>query len=117
MKVESYVFKGHIVEEEVEWSLDELSQTCDTKTEWLIQLVEEGILEPRGCEHQWCFDGLSVKRISIVQRLQRDLGLNLAGAALALELLEANTRLRVRLAALESTDESGMSFHWGDKIS
>ena len=36
----------------------------------------------------------------MASRLQRDLGLNLAGAALALELLEEIDALRARLQAL-----------------
>jgi chaperone modulatory protein CbpM len=39
--------------------------------------------------------------VRIVQRLESDLGLNLAGAALALELLEEVEDLRHRIAALE----------------
>jgi len=101
MTVTSYVFSGHIVEEEVELSLAELSQTCRVNAEWLMVLVEEGILEPLENGIQWRFSGASIQRVRTVQRLQRDLGLNLAGAALTLELLEEIDVLRARLAALE----------------
>jgi len=37
---------------------------------------------------QWRFSGASVYRARTIQRLQRDLGVNIAGAALALALLE-----------------------------
>jgi len=100
MTVTSYVFSGHVVEEEVELSLAELSQACGANAEWLLLLVDEGILEPRQGEPQWCFDGFSVKRVRTVQHLQRDLGVNLAGAALTLELLEEISALRSQLVAL-----------------
>jgi chaperone modulatory protein CbpM len=42
-----------------------------------------------------------VRRVEIALRLQRDLQVNLAGAALALDLLEETQRLRARLQSLE----------------
>ncbi len=105
MSVKSYVFSGCIVEEEVEVTLSELSQACGVNAEWLMALVAEGIIEPVGEAERHCrFGGGSVRRARIVQRLQRDLGVNMAGAALALELLEEIDSLRTRLAVLESYD-------------
>ena len=49
----------------------------------------------------WHFPGYCLRRVRIVQRLESDLGLNLAGAALALELLEEVEDLRHWIAALE----------------
>lgn len=45
--------------------------------------------------------GISVRRVRCAQRLEQDLGVNIAGAALALELLEELERLRARLHRLE----------------
>ncbi len=104
MSIKSYVMSGCVIEEEVELSLAELSQACCANAEWLIALVAEGILEPRlGAQH-WRFGGESLYRVRTVQRLQRDLGVNMAGAALALELLEEVDALRTRLAVLETID-------------
>ncbi len=50
---------------------------------------------------QWRFPGVSVRRVRTVVRLQRDLGVNVAGAALAIELLDEINALRARLEALE----------------
>ncbi len=102
MTVISYVFSGHVVEEELEFSLAELSQACCVDAEWLMALVEEGIIEPLERESRWCFTGPTVQRVRTVQRLQRDLRVNLPGAALTLELLEEIDSLRSRLATLES---------------
>ena len=102
MTVTSYIFKGHIVEEELEFSLSELSQSCGVNAEWLLTLVDEGILDPYKSEPQWRFRGPCIQRVRVVQRLQQDLGVNLAGAALTLELLEQIETLQARLIALES---------------
>ncbi|HGX93159.1 MAG TPA: MerR family transcriptional regulator [Candidatus Tenderia sp.] len=101
MSVESYVFSGCVIEEEVQLSLAELSQACCVNGEWLMALVDEGILEPLPGQPQWRFSGESVHRARTVQRLQQDLGVNMAGAALALELLKEINTLRQRLAMLE----------------
>ncbi len=81
-----------------------LMQLCNeytVQTEWIVSLVDEGILSPQGKKpEQWLFPGNSCYRISIVVRLQRDLGVNLAGAALALDLLEELQILRQRLQEL-----------------
>ena len=100
--VKSHVFSGYIVEEDVELSLAELSRACCVNAEWLMALVEEGILEPVERDAQWHFSGCSLQRVHKVRRLQRDLGINLSGAALALELLGEIDILRARLTALES---------------
>ena len=66
-----------------------------------MELVEEGVLTPEGeAPGQWRFTGLHLHRARVAARLQRDLGVNLAGAALALELLEEMEVLRARLRRL-----------------
>lgn len=90
------------MEEEVELTLAELCQACRMPAEQVFDLVDEGVVEPVGRDpSSWRFRGISVRRVRCVQRLERDLGVNVAGAALALELLEELERLRTRLHRLE----------------
>ncbi|OLO05617.1 MULTISPECIES: chaperone modulator CbpM [Salinicola] len=78
-------------------TLGELCRTCTVHAEWVIELVDEGVIVPDGRRReQWRFYGASLHRVRVVQRLQRDLGVNLAGAALALELMDEVARLRRR---------------------
>ncbi len=82
-------------------TLVQLCKEYTVQTEWIVSLVDEGILSPQGNKpEQWLFPGNSCYRISVVVRLQRDLGVNLAGAALALDLLEELQVLRQRLQEL-----------------
>ena len=92
---------GVLLEEEVEFSLGELSRACSVNAEWILLLVEEGILEPvtGTAESDWRFTGTSLQRVRITRHLQRDLGVNLAGAALALDLLEEIESLRTHMIA------------------
>lgn len=92
---------GVMLDEESELSLGELCRACGIPAEQIIALVEEGIIEPRGRRTRWRFSGICVLRVRKVYTLERDLGVNLAGAALALDLLEEIERLQARLARLE----------------
>jgi len=97
----SYVITGHIVEEEIELTLEELCQACSVDDTWLLSLVDEGILEPQQSGTELHFSGICIQRVRTVQRLQQDLDVNLAGAALALELMEEIDELKARMAALD----------------
>jgi chaperone modulatory protein CbpM len=92
---------GIIMDEQAQLTLAELSRACAAHAELIIELVEEGVLEPVGGEPQrWLFTGAHVRRARVAVHLQRDLGLNLAGAALALQLLDEVEALRARLRAM-----------------
>ena len=96
------VLSGLIVEEQTTFTLSELSHACGKPSEWILALVKEGVIEPVGYDQKhWRFRGYCLRRVRIVQRLETDLGLNLAGAALALELLEEVETLRNRIKFLE----------------
>ena len=91
-----------LLDEGVELNLGELCRTCGVSAEFVIALVEEGVIEPRGPEPAaWRFPGTALVRLHTVQRLQRDLGLDLAGTALALDLLDEIRALRARVRMLE----------------
>lgn len=76
-------------------SLTELCQATDLSSEILIEIVEEGIIEPSGSTPtDWQF---SVKSVAIAQRalrLRRDLEIDWPGIALAISLIEEVEQLR-----------------------
>jgi chaperone modulatory protein CbpM len=93
----SLVHTGTIIEDEL-LTLGQLCCACDTHADWVISLVEEGIIEPDGREIRlWRFSGVSLVRVRSALRLQRDLGVNLAGIGLALDLMEELENLRTQL--------------------
>lgn len=92
---------GEVLEQDVELTLAELCRACELPAERIFDLVEEGVVEPAGREPaRWRFRGVSVRRVRCAMRLERDLGVNAAGAALALDLLEELEILRARLQRL-----------------
>ena len=92
------ILTGTLLDDHMYLSLAEISDACSTRSEWIIELIEEGILEPSGTERShWQFSGCSLSRAQTARRLQNDLELNLAGVALALDLMDEIETLRSRL--------------------
>ena len=80
---------GILLDEKIELSMIEISRACSSSTEWVVELVEEGVLEPIGHEQaHWRFSGTSLQRAHTARRLQHDLEIDLAGIALALDLMD-----------------------------
>lgn len=94
---------GFILEEQTELTLADLCRACAADTALVIELVDEGVLSPVGnAPEQWRFTGLHMHRARTALTLQRDLGVNLQGAALAIELLEELDRVRAQLHRLSA---------------
>jgi chaperone modulatory protein CbpM len=86
---------GDIVEESVVLSVAELSRMISVDERHIVELVEEGVLSVLEIDASaWRFSGAALHRARIALRLERDLGVNLPGVALALDLLEELQRLR-----------------------
>lgn len=85
-------------------SLEDLCRACAVQTEFVMTLLEEGVAQPAEGHHPgtWRFNEVQVKRVTVAWRLQRDLGVNPAGAALALQLLDEMETLRAQLASSDT---------------
>ncbi|WP_456405280.1 chaperone modulator CbpM [Thiolapillus sp.] len=97
------ILKGLLLDDECALTLGEISRACSMHAEWVMELVEEGILEPQGMEvSHWRFTAPALNRARTVMHLQRDLGVNLSGAALVLDLLDEIQDLRRQLQRLKT---------------
>lgn len=97
------LLSGDILEEDVNMTLTELCGACHLTTEQVFELIEHGVIDPQGRQPaHWRFHGISIRRIRLAQRLERDLGVNMTGVALTLDLLEELEQLRQRLRRLEN---------------
>jgi chaperone modulatory protein CbpM len=91
---------GIILDEQSTLTLAEVSRACAVHAERIVELVEEGVLAPVGdAPHRWRFTGPHMRRARMALRLHHDLDINLAGVALALQLLDEVEILRARLRA------------------
>jgi chaperone modulatory protein CbpM len=87
--------RGDILDDSIEFTLGELCRIVGVQEQLVVEIVEEGIVEPLGAGRgQWRFTGIAVTRIQRVIRLQQEFEVNLPGAALALELLDEIERLK-----------------------
>ena len=96
-------FKAEATEPASELTLLEVSRCCAVQTEFVIELIEEGALAPLGgsAPSNWRFSAVQTRHVTVAARLQRDLGVNPAGAALALQLLDELETLRAQLTLEE----------------
>jgi len=90
------VLTGVVLDERFRITLVEVCRIFEVSAERIIELVDQGVIEPAGGPEppQWWFDAPAFERLGTALRLERDLGINPAGAALVLDLLEELGRLR-----------------------
>ncbi len=86
------------------FGLEEVCRACGERRTVVIEMIEHGIIEPRRpltgslaaaaeAETDLEFHGEALVRAQVAARLMRDLGVNLPGAALAVDLLRQLGRL------------------------
>jgi len=94
----SHAISGIVVEEEIVFSLSGLCQAAGASPDEVLALVDEGVLQPSGnAPPLWAFAGPSLRTTRAALRLNTDLALGTAGAALVLDLLEEINALHARL--------------------
>ena len=90
------------IETEINFSLEELCEVCQTNRNFILEVIEFGGLEPKGKDiADWQFDLQHLKRIKKLLNLQKDLEINLAGAVLAIDLMDEVDRMRRQLKLLQ----------------
>ena len=78
-------------------SIVELCKSCHVNMQQVLAMVDQCIIEPVNTQRshiRWRFQSTSIYRVNTTVRLQEDLDVNLAGAALALELLDEIKQLK-----------------------
>lgn len=93
------ILEAHVLDAAAWLRVDELCARVHIEQQWIIELVELGALEPmEGIgPDEWSFALTDVPRIRAITRLVEDLGVNLPGAAIILELAEERRRLLAQL--------------------
>jgi chaperone modulatory protein CbpM len=88
---------------EGDWiAVTEVCRLCLIDMPVVVELVELGVTVSRGASpDEWLVPAASLPRLRVAGRLMRDLGVNVTGAALAVELLEARGELERQIRRLE----------------
>lgn len=97
---------GEILSEKNLLALQDICERCGVPETTVKAYVEEGVIEAQGDDvARWRFSEVEVVRVQKASRLERDLGLNPAGVALALDLMGRIEDLQARLRRLERGEE------------
>jgi len=97
MRKSDIVMEGILQDEQVSYTLVELSEICVVDSTVLIQMIEVGILEPQQKKPVLQFDSHALKRVQKALRLHHDLAVNWEGLSLVLDLLEEIQELEQQL--------------------
>ena len=95
MKKQMRRYPSTLLDENTSCTLEELSDLCSQSTDLILEMIDEGLIVPVGTSpSQWRFGLHEINRIQTTRRLILDLQVNMAGAALALDLLDELEELR-----------------------
>ena len=95
------MLEAHLVGEGDWIGAAEICRLCRIEQSALLELSELGLIAGRQTFEGWQVAASALPRLRIAGRLMRDLGVNVSGAALAVELLEAQHLLESRIRDLE----------------
>ena len=96
-RTDDQALTGTIFDQSAILTIKDLSRMCNVEERHIVEFVEEGVLNVVEVRSEWHFTGDALRRARLAVRLERDLELNLAGVALALDLIEELQQLRREL--------------------
>ena len=98
------ILQAHVLDATHLLRVDELCARVHIDVHWVVELVELGALEPLhgSAPEDWGFALSEVPRLRTMARLVEDLGVNLPGAAIILELVEERRRMEAQLRQVTS---------------
>ncbi|WP_392481411.1 chaperone modulator CbpM [Nostoc sp. C110] len=79
------------------YTFEYAASVTQTSTIVIERFVQLGLIEPKGS----MLHSREIARIAQIQRLRRDLGLNLVGAAMVMDMAQEIAQLRAQLKALQ----------------
>jgi chaperone modulatory protein CbpM len=94
------VVRAQMLDDDDWLRIDELCVRLHVEQHWIEELVELGALESRPADTDpasWLLPRRELPRVRAMTRLVTDLGVNLVGAAIIVELVEERRRLLTRL--------------------
>ena len=77
--------------------LETFATACGIDADFVVELVDEGLLRPAVEQPEWRFGGEELARVRRICRLRRDFEANLQSVAVMLDLIDEIDRLRAQL--------------------
>lgn len=81
-------------------SFNDILDVCACDRQWLLALIEEGVIAVEGNPEQAIFSGFQMGRIRRAQRLSRDFEAGMPALGLIIRLLDELEELRKQTAPL-----------------
>jgi chaperone modulatory protein CbpM len=95
-----------VLSEDLDLLLEDFCETCGLSESRVLAYIEEGVVIVQGDDvKQWRFSEVSIIQVQKADRLERELRLNPAGAALALELMSEIEDLKNQLKRLQRASQ------------
>jgi chaperone modulatory protein CbpM len=91
------IASGMCLGEQAWLELDEFARACGVGADFVVTLIDEGLVHPPVAAPPWRFGGDELARVRRIRRLQRDFEANLQSVAVMLDLLDEIDRLRAVL--------------------
>lgn len=103
------IISGNILDDEPTITLDELCYHCKVPKKVVIKFIEYGVINPSegNSPQHWRFHQSVQIRTDKALRLKQDLGINVSGVALTLELLDEIADLKRELSHLNHINNFG----------
>jgi chaperone modulatory protein CbpM len=94
---EERIASGVCLGEQAWLELAEFARACGVEAEFVVTLVDEGLVQPPVAGPSWRFGGDELARVRRIRRLQRDFEANLQSVAVMLDLMDEIALLRATL--------------------
>ena len=101
--------QGQITDDQIMLNLVQLCNKCNLSPDLIIEMVEEGIVDPIGTSKtKWRFSFSELENVRKIIRIRNDLKVNLARAALALQLLDRIEQLESVITLQNAVSKSNL---------
>lgn len=91
---------------DITFSFNDILTVCACDRQWLLELIDEGVIAVEGNPEQALFSGFQMGRIRRAQRLSRDFEAGMPALGLIIRLLDELEDLRKQSAPLSLIKES-----------
>jgi chaperone modulatory protein CbpM len=102
VRISTQLLEAHLVTEGDWIAVTEICALCRLEPAAVLELGELGLVSARHSGEAWQVPAAALPRLRVAARLMRDLGVNVSGAVLAIELLERQRSLEHRIHDLEA---------------
>lgn len=90
---------------DIKLNFNEILTVCRGERQWLLELIEEGVISVEGLPEHAVFSGFQMARIRRAQRLSRDFDASIPALGLIMRLLDEVEELRKQSHPLSLLDD------------